>query len=321
MGIAAAGERTRPRASLAAAARWLVAALVAVVALTARAGGADDGPATLSVLTYNTHGLPGWIAGDAPERRIPAIGRRLARYDVALIQEDFAHHAALREAAQLPVVLRGGASRMPWCPVCSGDGLTFLAGLVREAVLAAKSTAFPTCAGWLGGANDCLATKGFQRVRLALPGGGVLDLVNTHLDAGTDEADRAARRVQLATLAANLRREAGEGALILGGDLNLDADDPDDSALLEAFRAELGLSDSGARARPDVGWRRLDYLLYRSGSDLGLEVMEAGEDAGFAQEGAPLSDHPALFARFRVRPAPSLSASWTSRRPPGSLRP
>ena len=53
------------------------------------------------------------------------------------------------------------------------------------------------CHGWLRYANDCLASKGVLRVRVRLPDGGEIDLYDTHLDAGTDEEDRAARWAQL----------------------------------------------------------------------------------------------------------------------------
>ena len=71
-------------------------------------------PVEVSVLTYNLHGLPAWIARDAPAERIARIGRLAGSYDVALFQEDFAHHAALVGSAAHPVVVRGNAQRSTW---------------------------------------------------------------------------------------------------------------------------------------------------------------------------------------------------------------
>jgi endonuclease/exonuclease/phosphatase family metal-dependent hydrolase len=158
---------------------------------------------------------------------------------------------------------------------------------------------YRNCAGWIGRAVDCLATKGFQRMRLRLPGGRELDFVNTHLDAGRSPADREARRGQLDLLRRSIEIEVAEGALILAGDLNLDAADPEDVALRDAFTNALGLVDSGARG--GNRWPALDYIFYRSGRGLELEVVEAGEDPSFVHDDAPLSDHPAIFARFRAR--------------------
>ena len=46
--------------------------------------------------------------------------------------------------------------------------------------------------------------------------------------------------------------------------------------------------------------RQLDYLLYRDGAGTEVELVEAGFATDFERNGAPLSDHPALFARFRI---------------------
>jgi endonuclease/exonuclease/phosphatase family metal-dependent hydrolase len=161
------------------------------------------------------------------------------------------------------------------------------------------SRAFGKCAGWIGRANDCFATKGYERMRIRLEGGAQLDIVNTHLDAGRSQEDREARRGQLELLRSHIEAEVGGGALILAGDLNLDAADPEDVALLGAFTSALALESSGARGRSQ--WQALDYIFYRSGGGLALEVVEAGEDESFVHRGAPLSDHPAIFARFRTR--------------------
>ncbi len=66
----------------------------------------DRAPAEVSVLSYNTHGLPAWIALDRPGARLPVIGRLANRYDVALLQEDFAYHDRLLLGATHPVVER-----------------------------------------------------------------------------------------------------------------------------------------------------------------------------------------------------------------------
>ena len=47
------------------------------------------------VLVYNTHGLPSIIAGDRPSERFPRIAELTKGYELALLQEDFAHHELL----------------------------------------------------------------------------------------------------------------------------------------------------------------------------------------------------------------------------------
>jgi endonuclease/exonuclease/phosphatase family metal-dependent hydrolase len=279
--------------------------LLVVLALAAR-GAAEPASVELRVLSYNTHGLPGWIAGDDPARRFPEIGRRLQAYDVALLQEDFAHHERLRGHVPGFVLERGNPSRFRGSLLCvlacDGSGLTFATRLPRDALVELANVAYVACAGWLGGANDCLATKGFQHARLLLPGGLELHVVNTHLDAGRGAADRAARRAQLERLRRHLEASAAGAALVLGGDLNLDAADPADAALRDEFAAALGLVDTGAVAAAGGPWRRLDYLYRRDGVAVLVQVLEAGEAREFSDGARPLSDHPALWARLRVRP-------------------
>jgi endonuclease/exonuclease/phosphatase family metal-dependent hydrolase len=273
--------------------------LAACAGLAAPAAAGED---VLAVLTYNVHGLPTWVARDDPARRMPVIGARFGAYDVVLVQEDFFFHDRLRAAMTHPIVRRGNPSRMPWCPFCAGSGLTLLARLAPRAMAAFEATPYEACAGWLSGGSDCFATKGFQRARLQLPGGAVLDVVNTHLNAGRREADHEVRRRQLEALRTAVAREAGDGALVVGGDFNLDADAPRDVALLRSFASALGLEDTGARPAEGSRFAVIDYLFYRSGSGALLRLLEAGEDEAFVRDGEPLSDHPALFARFRVRP-------------------
>ena len=270
--------------------------LIIALLLAASPASGDD----FTVLSYNTHGLSAWIAGDDPATRFPIIGEKSNAYDVALLQEDFAHHAALRRGARQPTVERGNPSRFGrWCPVCSGSGLTLLSRWGRENLIELVNRAYGHCSGWIGGANDCLASKGFQRIRMRLPGGAALDFVNTHLDAGPGAEAREARRRQLELLRRSIEAEVAGGPLVLAGDLNLDAANPEDVALRDAFTGALGLANSGARGSSH--WPTLDYIFYRSGGGLELEVVEVGEDTSFVHEGAPLSDHPAIFARFRTR--------------------
>jgi endonuclease/exonuclease/phosphatase family metal-dependent hydrolase len=273
------------------------ATIFAAAMLAAILGGADPlraepspGAVELRVVTYNTHGLPAWIARDDPERRFPVIGRLLDAYDLAVVQEDFYHHELLLGAITLPLRARGNER----------SGLTTLSRLPAARLVETQAEPYEICSGWILGANDCLADKGFLRTRMALPNGARVDFVNTHLDAGRAEADREARRAQLELLAERLRETSNGVPLVVGGDLNLHHDDPRDRALLDRFVVALGLADSEARPEPGSGWSRIDYLLTRSGDAASIEVLGAGMAGEFVHDGAPLSDHPALWARLRV---------------------
>jgi endonuclease/exonuclease/phosphatase family metal-dependent hydrolase len=276
------------------------AAGLALAALLAAAPPAAAGePASLSVLTYNTHGLPSWIAGDDPPARYPLLLEKAARFDVVLLQEDFAHQPIVDTSRRHPLRVRGNG---PWrdLPLLQGAGLTLLAHL---AALASPVLApYEICHGWLSAANDCLGHKGFLMQRLRLAGGAAVDVWNTHLDAGPGDGDQGARERQLERLAAAIAEHSAARAVIAGGDFNLDWDEPRERALLERFLARTGLAI--AALAPEGAWRsRLDYLLYRPAAGTALAVREAGMAHDFVDAaGAPLSDHPAIFAVFEVRP-------------------
>ncbi len=274
-----------------------------ILVLLLAAGGAAE--TEIRVLSYNTHGLAAWVAGDDPEARFPRIGELANGYDLVLLQEDFEHHERLRETARHGIIQRGNESRFSgswWCWVnCAGSGLTLLSRFEPESLVALTNAPYGLCSGWISGASDCFATKGFQHARLRLPEGPILGVVNTHLDAGREEPDRATRAGQLESLRAYLAQAAADEPLIVAGDFNLDAASAEDKALLDGFSAALGLADSGARARPGSLWTVLDYIYVRDGDGVRLEVLGAGEDLDFVENEVPLSDHPAIFARIRVQ--------------------
>lgn len=261
------------------------------VAITANA----REPVELRVLTYNIHGLPGWIARDDPPARIPQILERAAGYDVVLLQEDFAYHDVVLANQKHPHVFRGNEA---WAPLLEGSGLTIFSRFANGS--ASRTEAYGVCNGYFSAANDCLGNKGFLMVRLALPNGAELDVWNTHLDAGRDDADHAARVAQLDHLARAIEANSAGRAVLVGGDFNLEWDDARHRALLESFQTRLGLVVA-AQTPPD-GWEsHLDYLLLRPGDDAQVRRMDGGKEAKMMDgANAALSDHPALFAVLRI---------------------
>jgi endonuclease/exonuclease/phosphatase family metal-dependent hydrolase len=260
------------------------------------------------VVSYNVHALPGWAVGDDPAGRMPSIGALLAGYDVALVQESWLHGTALAESAGLPTRIPGNASRSAllgrlsfFCGSC-GSGLLLLLRLPAERVVAQEARPYGLCADWLVSGNDCWATKGFVFARVRLASGAEVDVYDTHLEAGDQPDDLDVRKKQLEELAAFVSARSAGRAVVLGGDLNLPFDDPEQREAVLRFARALELRDTGARPETGSPWsRRLDWILSRDGRDVALRVLEAGEDRAFVRDGAALSDHPALFARFRVR--------------------
>ena len=262
--------------------------------------GMDAGrePVSVSFLTYNTHGLPAWIARDDPAARFPRLLEKAERFDVVLLQEDFAHQELVDARHRHGVLVRGNGPRRRW-PGFEGSGLTLLTHL--EVVEDAVRNAYESCHGWLTAASDCFGHKGYLLQRLVLPNGAEIDVWNTHLEAGGGEPDHAIRREQMEVLAGAIESHSDGRAVVVGGDFNLDWNDDRDRELLEDWLARLGLER--AAMTPAGTWgSRLDYLFYRAGPAVELVRTNGGMLCDFiGPRGEPLSDHPAIFATFDAR--------------------
>jgi len=238
---------------------------------------------------------------------MPVIGKLLAGYDVALIQEDWTYHALLAANAGHDIQLLGSGPRSALlgrfsflCGTC-GSGLAFFAAMPRERLVESAAEPYGVCADWIVSGNDCWATKGFLFTRLRLASGIEIDVYDTHLESGESDSDFEVRERQLEILRGFVTEHSASRAVILGGDLNAAYDEHRERDMVERFADAVRLRDSGAR-QPDLRrWsNRLDWILYRDGAHVSLSVLAAGEDQRFLRDGAPLSDHPAVFARFRI---------------------
>ena len=264
---------------------------------------ADYAGGQLSLLVYNTHGLPALLAGDDPKARFPAIAKLTDSYALSLLQEDFAHHDLLVTHLNEPAnVIRGVDAGFPKCWLCSSSGLTVISRLSKSGWRVRTAfQPFTTCSGWFTRLNDCFAQKGFQLSAVENAAGKLVYVVNTHLDAGTSADDRTARSAQLKQIAKAIEATAKDKALIFAGDLNLNWDDTEDHALLQSFAASLDLILAQKGGEASSGWKILDYIYFRSGDSADLTLLHAGEDKAFANNDGTLSDHPALFARFAIQ--------------------
>lgn len=285
-----------------------------------RRAAADPGD-RLSVLSYNIHGLFRLVAKDNPRDRMPTIGWLANRYDVVMFQEDFEFHDILVTQMERRVVYRGNgvggdprrlllkvvlfplALLVPHFSPPYGAGLsTFLAPHLGEPSEVTRR-AFGICDGWLRNHGDCWANKGLLRTRVRMPSGAEVDVYNTHLDAGGAESGAETRRMQLERIAQEIERRSARRAVVIGGDFNLWFIRPPDRDVFLAFRKRVGALDSGAG--PELPfWRERNFILYRSGDDVALTLESAGEATEFVSGQRALSDHPALYARFRVTRLP-----------------
>ena len=255
----------------------------------------------LKILVYNTHGLPEIFINDNPKKRFPIIGKKTQDYNISLLQEDYSHHEELSSGlAKKSIAIRGGMGSRLLCPFCTGSGLTSVFNLPENWTVEVENETYQTCSGWLRGANDCFAYKGFQIIKITLPSNKEFFIVNTHMDAGRRDSDRSARKKQLEHIVSTISQRTTTEALIVAGDLNLHSKNPEDVKLLENFKKELKLTDAFTGHKISEKWTILDYFLYRQGEEVEFKIISAGEDKLFVTEEGPLSDHPALFIEISI---------------------
>jgi endonuclease/exonuclease/phosphatase family metal-dependent hydrolase len=238
----------------------------------------------LKVLTYNIAGLPDGFMTPHPSANMARIGQLLGRYDLVLIQEDFAFGSELRKSVTLPfqspAFVRAGRLHF-------GDGLSQFAAHEFSAL---QREPWRTCHGVVDSYFDCLTPKGFISTRQRLADGVELDVYNVHLDAGPSSADQRAREAQVDQLVEAIAHRSAGRPVLLAGDTNLRSE----PELLKRFQQATELVDVCEALRcPDR--RRIDRVFYRSSPALKLSPRKWSLDYRFVdKKGRPLSDHLAV---------------------------
>ncbi len=237
------------------------------------------------LLTYNVAGLPEGMSLSHPVANLPVIGKLLNRYDLAVVQEDFAYPELLRKNVKLPFRSPG---------FTRGEALHFGDGLSQFGRLPFSETRrrpWRACNGIVDAYFDCLTPKGLAMIRVELAPGVFVDVYDVHLDAGASAGDVNARSGQLAQLVAAIQEMSGERAALVGGDFNLTEAE---RSSFYALGASVGLVDVCARLRCAEPWR-LDRWLFRSSPALRLQARSWRVDRSFHDVGTrPLSDHLAV---------------------------
>ena len=250
-----------------------------------------------SLLTYNVHALHPIIAGDNPKSRIQSILEESKDYDFILIQENWIFSSEYL-SSKLPnhswVV--SSESKFSW-PIRSlinsnGSGLS-LGILGSHEIINIHEEKFDRCSGWLGKANDCLATKGFQHIQIKIDN-QILDIYNTHLDAGGNSKDREVREYQIKYLVNYISENSIGHAVILAGDLNVNFL-TNEKSILDWLMDELDFKIIDWMNTYDG--KPLDYILFRGSESLDIFSDEYGIDNRLNG----LSDHPPIKAVFEFK--------------------
>lgn len=163
---------------------------------------------------------------------------------------------------------------------------------------------------------DCLAAKGATHARIRIAEDAYLNLVVTHLDAGSAARDRQVRARQIEQLRQFLEGIDGQaGPLLIAGDFNIDslADDGE----YEILTASLGIEtnappdastvncelESSIFCETPVPAKQIDYIFTTSGERRLLpnkaQIFPQATDA-IDGKVKYLSDHRAVWATFEI---------------------
>ncbi|WDZ84226.1 jacalin-like lectin [Micromonospora cathayae] len=301
----------------------LLAALVPAPASAAPAPAAVTTSGGFSVLTYNVAGLPEPLSGSNPAVNTRPIGERVNAYDIVHVQEDFNYHTDLY-----------ATDRHPYRTPTSG-GVPFGSGLNTMSNLPYSDfhrITWDDCNG-----TDCLTPKGFTASRIRLAEGVYVDFYNVHANAGSSEADLAARRDNLAQLSAYITANSAGNAVVVMGDFNVRYTRTGDT--IRELVAANGLTDAWVQQErggvpPALGSPALtcdpanvtnacevvDKILYRSNRlvRLNLDRYHNEHQRFLDPAGEPLSDHYPHAAWFTWSLTDGLRASDTWGGPHGT---
>lgn len=258
---------------------------------------------SFSVMTYNVAGLPEGLSSSNPEANTPLIGQRVRNFDIVHVQEDFNYHASLYANDNHPhrTPTSGG--------VPFGDGLNTLSRFWFEDF---KRVKWNSCNG-----TDCLTPKGFTFMRIRIDEGIYIDFYNAHTNAGTENADLAARRSNISQLSQFINQNSAGNAVIVMGDLNCRYTRSGDN--IRELITNNGLTDTWIQlvrngdipqlGSPDIACSYpninndcevVDKIFYRDSRSIDLTPSnyQLNDPAFVTASGEPLSDHFPVITHF-----------------------
>ncbi len=222
------------------------------------------------------------------------------------LQEVFVDQAkALTAALGYPTRLRGPAAQTA---TEFPSGVEIHARLPRAHGRPVVRHHFPERGVWW----DRFAAKGVLLAHLAVPGGSVA-VATTHLQAHHSPEAVRVRARQVREMRRVFDSQAPGDAAILLGDLNVDGNDPDDPGtdLLRTLFADFQDAAVAADAahpswnprtnpRGKGGRHRYDFVLFRSGRGVTLQLASAGLAMTGKIRGTTFSDHYGVQAEIDV---------------------
>jgi len=253
---------------------------------------------TFRILSYNVHGLPPGIAKKEygnPYERLEKIGPLSKPFGIIGMQEVFDEKGFNSVTAAKTHTNNVHFDELKKDRTVN-SGLLMLTNLK---VLEKKTVHYEKCYGFIDGAGDCFASKGLQFFRLELGKGLVVDVYNSHLEAGGGDKDKEARASHVEVIKKSMQAWSKGTAMLFFADLNLHEfkkDRPDDAKLIQSILKTAGLKDSCEAVNcSDKG--RIDRIFFRSGGGVTLNITKWQMDPIFKdKDGKDLSDHKPIAA-------------------------
>jgi endonuclease/exonuclease/phosphatase family metal-dependent hydrolase len=264
----------------------------------------------LSLLTYNVQARP--VLDDRRARRnLPVVGELLNEFDIAGVQECFSHADLLLGATTHPTHFYFD-HREHWYSLANSGLLSVARFPAREIATVHYSREWE----W----GDFVASKGIVLLSLDVQG-HVVDVYNTHMQAGASDGAASAREVQGRELVQFVQAHSPRShSVILHGDFNMGPARPgkafadfspqhyaseDDmqkrTRVFSAMAHDLELADvSDTLFGPTMDY--IDRVLYRAADGDTLVPTEWRDNGSrfVDSAGAPLSDSAPVSVRFHL---------------------
>ena len=145
---------------------------------------------SLDIISFNIHGF----SGKKNANKINEIINKIQVYDLFFIQENWEYDKIYSRKILNHQLLFSKNKRK----TIFNSGLT--SGVRNDIHIIKKDEVlFDRCNGFIFNGSDCFASKGFTLLRLKY-NGQILDLYNTHLDAGDSKKDINTRNEQIQNL-------------------------------------------------------------------------------------------------------------------------
>lgn len=284
-----------------------------VIALPQPAEAREPAIADFSILSYNVQSRP-WL--DDAREKLPKIAPLLDPYDIVAIQECFQQHQLLWAGSDHPNKIHFGRLAHPF--KLANSGLAKMSRLPVDAVVTEHYRK-------QGELQNRVSSKGIVLMRTHTAG-WVLDIYNTHMEAGGRPEAQPARMAQALQVVDFVTRNSPPGhAVIVCGDFNMmplrpnkrpeeyspgHFDNLEDlrgrTAAFQVMFEGLALRDASDElfgpTRDDI-----ERFLFRAPEGTEMTPLSLAQDtAGFRREdGSRLSDGSPYIARFRIAPLPA----------------